>query len=217
MNPRTARHGTKAAPRGWSAPLRAIGALAAFSRELVANPRRIGAAVPSSPSLARRMASHVIPGDRGFIVEVGAGTGAVTEALLERGVPPDRLIAVERSERLAEHLRRHFPHVNVVTGDAGDLRALLRHHGDLAREGVSAVISSLPLRSLPREEAARIAEEFHVLLRPGGVLIQFTYSLAAKSHWTLRRFRRLHGSIVWRNLPPARVDVFQPTVSAGAD
>jgi phospholipid N-methyltransferase len=100
--------------------------------------------------------------------------------------------------------------VNVVTGDAGDLRALLRHHGELAREGVSAVISSLPLRSLPREDAARIAEEFRVLLRPGGVLIQFTYSLRTPSHWTLSRFKHLRGSVIWGNLPPARVDVFQP-------
>jgi mannose-6-phosphate isomerase len=210
LNPRSARPGARKAPRAWPAPLRAIAALVAFSRELVANPRHIGAAVPSSRALARRMASHVIPSDGGFVVEVGAGTGAVTEALLERGVPPDRLIAVERSERLAEHLRRHFPHVNVVTGDAGDLRALLRHHGDLAREGVSAVISSLPLRSLPREDAARIAEEFRVLLRPGGVLIQFTYSLRTPSHWTLSRFKHLRGSVIWGNLPPARVDVFQP-------
>ncbi len=210
MTLKNARQGNGPAPRAWPAPLRAIAALAAFSRELVANPRRIGAAAPSFPALARRMASHVSPDDRGFIVEVGAGTGAITEALLERGVPPDRLIAVERSERLAEHLRQHFPHVNVVTGDAGELRALLRHHGELAREGVSAVISSLPLRSLPREEAARIAEEFHILLRPGGVLIQFTYGLVAKPHWTLRNFRRLRSSIVWKNLPPARVDIFQP-------
>ncbi|MCC7518036.1 MAG: methyltransferase domain-containing protein [Verrucomicrobiae bacterium] len=201
-------------PRPKLAPFRALAALAVFSRELVKNPRRIGAAIPSSPALARRMASHVNPNGRGFIVEVGAGTGAITEALLKRGVPPERLIAVERSERLAEHLRRHFPEVQVVTGDAGELRALLQRHPQLAREGVSAVLSSLPLRSLPPEEAERIADEIRALLHSQGTLIQFTYSLAAKSHWTLRHFRRLRGSIVWRNLPPARVDVFQPIVSA---
>lgn len=209
MDSRSSSTGRKAGPRARPAPLRALAALAAFSREILANPRRIGAAAPSSRALGRRMASHVGIGGDGFVVEVGAGTGAVTEALLERGVPPNRLIAVERSERLAEHLRRHFPGVNVVAGDAGELRALFRDHEDLAREGVAAVISSLPLRSLPPEEAVKIAEEIRRLLRPGGVLVQFTYSLGSKTHWTLRNFRRLRGSIVWGNLPPARVDVFQ--------
>ncbi len=200
----------KNAPRPRLASRRALAALAAFSQALLRNPRHVGAAVPSSPALARRMASHVIPARRGFIVEVGAGTGAITEALLERGVPPERLIAVERSVSLARHLERHFPMVRVVTGDAGELRALLCRHPDLADEGVAAVLSSLPLRSLPGEEATRIASEIRALLRPDGVLIQFTYSLAARSHWTLRDFRWLCGSIVWGNLPPARVDVFQP-------
>lgn len=207
---RAAKPGTRAARRAWTGPVRAIAALATFTRELVANPRRIGAAVPSSPALARRMASCIPPHHHGYVVELGAGTGAVTEALLERGVSPDRLIAVERSERLADHLKKHYPEVSVLTGDAGELRALLREHSDLRKEGVGAVLSSLPLRSLPPEDAVRIADEIRQLLRPGGVLVQYTYSLAAKSHWSLRGFRRLRGSIVWGNLPPARVDVFEP-------
>ena len=68
-------------------------ALAVFGQELMTNPRPMGAACPSSPELARRVARMVGKSPHHFVLEIGAGTGAITAALLRDCVPPQRLIA----------------------------------------------------------------------------------------------------------------------------
>jgi phosphatidylethanolamine/phosphatidyl-N-methylethanolamine N-methyltransferase len=188
----------------------AIQALALFGSELLANPGPVGAAVPSSPQLAKRIASWIPTNPDGYVVELGAGTGAVTSALLDRGIPSDRILPVELSARMADHLQRRFPHINVLSGDATGLRALLDQRAAHANGRVSHVVSSLPLRSLPVATVARIAREIHQILPPGGAFIQFTYHLACRGYRPLERFERCASSIIWLNLPPARVDVYRP-------
>jgi len=180
--------------------------LALFTREIWANPRAMGAACPSAPSLATRMASHV-PLDRdGLVVELGGGTGSVTAALLKRGVPPWKLVVVERSPTLAHHLRQRFPQLRIIQGDAAQLTHLL---DDDRSRGVESIVSSLPLRSLHPATTRAIAEQFERLLPPGNLLVQYTYDLRGVSPRLLPHFRRRSSRIVWGNLPPARVEVFE--------
>ncbi|MGE0715848.1 MAG: class I SAM-dependent methyltransferase [Alphaproteobacteria bacterium] len=165
-------------------------------------PTRIGSIWPSGPALGRAMADQVDLSVPGTVVELGAGTGPVTAALLQAGVPPQRLVSVERDPALARVLRERFPGIRVVEGDAGDLVRLL------AREGVdqaAAIVSSLPLVSLPKALVTSVVEGSFALLHPKGSYIQFTYGLV--SPIPLRRFH-LDGRKVtraWRNLPPAVV------------
>lgn len=175
---------------------------ALFLREFLANPRDVGSIWPSSRRLAWRMARAVPlePGHR--VVELGAGTGAVTEALLQRGLPPARLVVVERSAELVAHLRRRFPGVRVIHGDAADLVELLG-----GPDSVDSVVSSLPLRSLPPRQVAAIVRAASAVLAPGGRLIQFSYRLARPGSLS-RRFLAVASGLVWSNLPPARVAVF---------
>lgn len=179
--------------------------LALFTREIWANPRAMGAAFPSAPALASHMAAQV-PLDRdGWVVELGGGTGVVTAALLKHGVPPWKLVVVERSPTLANHLRQRFPQLRIIQGDAAQLGQLLGSpHSPLA-----SIVSSLPLRSLNPATTRAIGHQFEALLQPGGLLIQFTYDLRGTRTRLLPRFRRLSSRIVWSNLPPARVDVFE--------
>jgi phospholipid N-methyltransferase len=180
--------------------------LALFTREIWANPRAMGAACPSAPALAGHMATQV-PLDRdGWVVELGGGTGAVTAALLKRGVPPWKLVVVERSPTLANHLRQRFPQLRIVQGDAAQLVHLLGH--DRSR-GVASIVSSLPLRSLQPATTRAIGRQLETLLESGGLLVQFTYDLRGTRARLLPRFRRLSSKIVWSNLPPARVEVFE--------
>lgn len=139
-----------------------------------------------------------------LVVELGAGTGVVTEALLARGIPPQRLIAIERSPALANLLRERFPEVRVVCGDAAELGTLLQDAGAEARR--VNVVSSLPLRSLPPSQVRAILGEIAQVLRAGGHWIQYTYALAQRA--VPLGFQRCSSAFVWRNLPPARVDVF---------
>jgi phospholipid N-methyltransferase len=175
-----------------------------FGREILDNPRAMGAICPSSPTLARRMAQHV-PCGPGRVVELGGGTGTVTAALLKRGIDPRQLSVVERSAKLSALLRRRFPEVSVVHGDAVRLAELLG-----ADSGqVSAIVSGLPLRSLEPDTVRDIMAQLERVLRPGGIFIQFTYS-----HRDLRarlspHFRTIHSCMVWGNVPPARIDVYR--------
>src|SRR5690606_1672718 len=139
--------------------------------EFLARPSTIGAICPSSRSLAAKMASQV-PLDDGLVIELGAGTGVVTQALLNHGVAPENLIVVELSPRFAQRLRQQFQHLEVITGNAADLHQLIP-----AGKKVSAIVSSLPLCSLPPPVTQTILTQWQPLLAGGGVAVQFTYSL----------------------------------------
>jgi phosphatidylethanolamine/phosphatidyl-N-methylethanolamine N-methyltransferase len=181
-----------------------------FWRSWLASPRQIGAIAPSGRALARCMAAQVDLNLDGTIIELGAGTGVMTHALLERGTSPDRLLVVELNERLHGLLQRHFPQLNVVCGDACKLEALCKEH-EIGR--VSAVVSSLPLLVMPKHVQEMILQQVYRVLAPDGVLIQFTYSprtpvsrvLQKRCHMPGKRVRR-----VWRNLPPVSVWVYKP-------
>src|SRR3546814_14318976 len=87
-------------------------------------PGMIGAVCSSSRYLAAEIA-HMVPSGDGLVVELGAGTGMVTQALLEHGISPRRLIIVERSEGFVAHLRHRFPEATVIHGDAANLCELI--------------------------------------------------------------------------------------------
>lgn len=174
-------------------------------KELALNPRDIGSLCPSSPALAREMARAISArvGPNDVFIEIGAGTGPVTEALLQRGIPPDRLIVIEKSPALAECLASRFPHVNVNCSGAENMSECL--NGD---ERVRAIVSSLPFRSLPRKMSLSIMAEIENVLAPRGLFIQFTYAIAGEMHFIPRGFKKLRSNIVFLNIPPAKVEVY---------
>ena len=192
-----------------SLSIQAFNSLALFSSELFSNAGSIGAALPSSKALARRIAAYLPSRPEGYVIELGAGTGAVTEALLEHGLPPERLVPVEISDNMVRHLRQRFPTLKILGGDAAKLDALLAQHLPGARGRVSHIVSSLPLRSLPLPVVVRIIREVKHLLSDNGAFIQYTYNLTCHRYRPLDDFRCDATSIIWKNLPPARVDVFR--------
>ena len=80
-----------------------------FLREWLANPQRTGAVAPSSPKLAAAMARWLPSDPESYVLELGPGTGAVTQALIERGLREERLVAIEKNPKLARLLRQRFP------------------------------------------------------------------------------------------------------------
>ncbi|WP_269498307.1 class I SAM-dependent methyltransferase [Castellaniella sp. S9] len=178
-----------------------LGNLVLFAGEWLRGPAAVGAVCSSSRWLAREIARHV-PAGGGLVVELGAGTGIVTQALLERGISPGRLIAIERSEAFVAHLRRRFPGITVICGDAAQLDGLIP-------EGlrIDALVSSLPLRSLPLPERRRILDQWDRALDADSMLIQFTYDIRPQTRTCScdQAFEVRNSRIVWANLPPARV------------
>jgi phosphatidylethanolamine/phosphatidyl-N-methylethanolamine N-methyltransferase len=179
-----------------------------FLREWVVNPQRTGAVAPSSPQLGAAMARWLPRNPESYVLELGPGTGAVTDALLKRGLREDRIIAIEHNSTLARLLRKKFPCARIITGDAWQLDELLRDLPDPV-VSVGAVISSLPLLNFPKEQADALAQKIRAVLEPRGRWVQYSYQIVKSRSRGADDFKLLASKIVWFNLPPARVSVFQ--------
>jgi phosphatidylethanolamine/phosphatidyl-N-methylethanolamine N-methyltransferase len=177
-------------------------------REWFANPQGTGSVAPSSPQLGAAMARWLPRNPDSYVLELGPGTGAVTDALFKYGLREDRLIAIEFNPNLAKLLRQRFPQATIITGDAWELDTLL---ADLPCpiESVGAVISSLPLLNFPKAKADELAAKIRAILEPRGRWVQYTYQIVKDRARGGEDFRLLASKIVWLNFPPARVSVFQ--------
>ncbi|MDD4965589.1 class I SAM-dependent methyltransferase [Halothiobacillus sp.] len=174
-----------------------------FAREFIRHPRHTGAVCPSSVYLARQMAA-LVPEGKGKVIELGPGSGPMTRALLQRGIEPDDLILVERTDSFAQLLRQRFPGLNIIHGDACGLSQLLSG----IEAPIRAIVSSLPLRSMPSSVVRQISREINQISQPGTRYIQFTYHLHDNKLPFIGPFSCSECHIVWRNFPPARVDAF---------
>jgi len=169
--------------------------------------RTTGAVSPSGKALARRMVAHVDPSATDPILELGPGTGVVTQALLERGVAPQRIIAVEYNEEFCRLLGERCPGVRIVRGDAYNLATTLAaiHPGRF-----SAAVSSLPL--LLRQPPERRGLVLDVLgrLAPGGALAQFSYSPKPPVPASPADYSLDGSGWILLNIPPAKVWTYRP-------
>lgn len=174
-----------------------------FFRAWLGDPLRVGAVVPSGRALASAITAEVTPGSAP-VIELGAGTGAFTEALLRRGVPEERLLLVEPDPGFAKLLEQRFPAAAVLRIDAAALGELRLFAGEQA----GAVVSGLPLLSMPPRKVIAILEGAFRHLRPGGAFFQFTYGPRCPVARALLdrlglRSRRTGGTLA--NVPPASV------------
>ena len=181
---------------------------ALFLQEVMNSPRQIGAIAPSSRNLALAMAKWLPINPKAYVLELGPGTGAVTRALLEKGLAPQRLIAIEKSPKLAEHLRQHFPESIIIEGDALELDSLIVQYAPQALP-LAMVFSSLPLCNFPLATAAAITQKIRMVLQPEGKFVQYSYRLSKKRARSLANLAYVTSKVVWFNLPPARVSVYQ--------
>jgi phosphatidylethanolamine/phosphatidyl-N-methylethanolamine N-methyltransferase len=175
-----------------------------FIRSWMEKPLSIGAVTPSGRALARTMARYVDPNVQGPIVELGPGTGPVTDALVGQGVDPARLVLVEFDPNFCHLLRTRYPAATVVQGDAYGLRKTL---SGILTEPVAAVVSGLPLFTKPVKTRLRLVREAFALMLPGAPFVQFTYATVPPI--PLNRVRAEASERIWMNIPPARVWVYR--------
>lgn len=188
-----------------------LGSTLKFFRQWLRDPRSMAAVAPSGRDLGARIAQAVGREAR-RVLELGGGTGVVTQAQLERGIAPASLLVLERNPDLHEHLRERFPAVEVALADAFDLVEQVRGSRSLEVGEVDAVASGLGLLNLSRQDQRRLLEASFEVLRPGGRFVQFTYAprspvgreLLDELGLTARR-----ASHSLRNLPPAFVYVLK--------
>jgi phosphatidylethanolamine/phosphatidyl-N-methylethanolamine N-methyltransferase len=177
-----------------------------FFRTWFEKPLRVGAVTPSSKALARTMAAYIDPAAPGPIIELGPGTGPITEALVAQGIDTGRLVLVEFDTTFCRLLRARYPSATVVQGDAYGLKRIL---GNFLREPAAAVVSGLPLFTKPLRVRLRLLFEAFGLMLPGAPFVQFTYNALAPMPTRLDRVRVQASERVWMNIPPARVWVYR--------
>lgn len=190
----------------------------AFFRQWLRHPLSMAAISPSSAHLARQMIAE-LPRHARRIVELGGGTGAITEELLAHGIAPSDLLVLELNEDLCTHLQLEFPGVHVVCADARDLVAVAQRCGFGGVGSADAVISGLGLLSMGLAMQETILQAAFAMLRPGGCFIQFTYGPSgpvAADLLAQRALRVRRARMAWLNLPPATVYVYTRAEADGA-
>jgi phospholipid N-methyltransferase len=178
-----------------------------FWRSLLRHPTRIGAVAPSGRALARLITAD-LPASNTPIIELGPGTGAFTQALIARGVPEHRLALIEADPEFARTLAARFPRARVLTMDATHLGDV----ADLFDEPAGAILSGLPLLSMPIGNVGAILRGAFRHLGAGGALYQFTYlPRCPVPRRVLQELQldTLRVGCAWANVPPAFVYRFR--------
>lgn len=177
-----------------------------FIRSWIEKPIATGAVMPSGRVLARTMARYVDPNTSGPVVELGPGTGPVTEALIAHGVDQARLVLVEFNPTFCRMLRAKFPQATVVQGNAYSLRRAL---ASVLYEPAAAVVSGLPLMTKPMMTRLRLFSDAFAVMAQNCPFIQFTYAVVPPIPTDYNGVTAQSSELIWMNLPPARVWVYR--------
>ena len=179
---------------------------ALFLRRWLANPLQMGSIVPSSDALCARIAGQVRRAADEAVLELGAGTGVVSRALLESGVPAERLFVVEIVPDMADHLRRALPGVNVIEGDARVLPDLVpaSWHGR-----IGSVVCGIPLVLLPLPEQRRFIDAI-ARVAPGRGFLHYSYCVTSPLPWRKHALAARREAWTPLNFPPASVWRYTP-------
>ena len=177
-----------------------------FLRSWIEKPLHVGAVMPSGRLLARTMAHYVDPYADGPVVELGPGTGAITNALIDHGIDQKRLVLVEYNPGFCALLRDRYPQAKVVQGDAYTLRDTL---WNVLSAPATAIVSGLPLVTKPMMTRLKLIRDAFLALAPGAPFVQFTYSVVPPIPRSLPGVSTEASERIWMNLPPARVWVYR--------
>jgi phosphatidylethanolamine/phosphatidyl-N-methylethanolamine N-methyltransferase len=177
-----------------------------FFKGWIDKPKAVGSIVPTSSITARKMASVINPKSGLPVLEVGPGTGVITRAILAQGVKPENLYAVEYSTDFVRHLRRLYPGVNVIEGDAFNLDATL---GDKSGLTFDSVVSGVPLLNFPVAQRIAYIESLLSRIPTGRPIVQLTYGPLSpippgRGDYTVEHFH-----FVIRNIPPTQLWIYR--------
>lgn len=173
-----------------------------FFKRALKNPKQLGAVLPSSRFLGALMAQHANIDPSLPIIELGGGTGSLTQSLLDAGVSPQRLYVIELDEELYQYLKKKFPQVNVILGNATELETILP---DVVLGNVGTVISGLPMINIPQDVQKKIFTSCFRIMKTKGKILQYTYALHSPVNATQLSVYKNRIGTVFFNIPPATV------------
>jgi phosphatidylethanolamine/phosphatidyl-N-methylethanolamine N-methyltransferase len=177
-----------------------------FLLRWLANPLRMGSIVPSSRALCDRVVRFGWPATGTAVLELGAGTGVMSRAFLDNGLPPERLIVAEVDPKLCQHLRDTLPGVTVIEGDARKLPELLPRR---YKDRVGTVICGIPMVLLPLAEQRKFIDAIHAVA-PGRGFLHYSYCITSPLPWKKHNLRARREAWTPLNFPPASVWRYTP-------
>jgi phosphatidylethanolamine/phosphatidyl-N-methylethanolamine N-methyltransferase len=166
----------------------------------------VGALLPTSSVTARRMASVIDMSSGLPVLELGAGTGVITKAILERGVKPADLVSIEYASHFYELLRKKFAGVDVRNGDVFELDTVLADRRD---QMFDSVISAVPMLSFPLDRRIALMKSLLARVPPGRPVIQITHGPMSPLPAMPEAYEIVHYDFVVRNLPPAQLWLYR--------
>ena len=174
-------------------------------KNLLENPTEIAALFPCSTETGKLMTAHLEGMDEGYILELGSGMGAITECILQRQVPEDKLILIEKNKNFADYLSHKYRNANVFAEDAANAKTLLEAQGICE---VRHIVCSLPFVIMQQEQQLSILDVIFKLLHPQGCVSIVTYFIRCPiSKKVLDQYNKsseLFG-FTMKNIPPAYV------------
>ena len=174
-------------------------------KNLLENPTEIAALFPCSTETGKLMTAHLEGMDEGYILELGSGMGAITECILQRQVPEDKLILIEKNKNFADYLSHKYRNANVFAEDAANAKTLLEAQGICE---VRHIVCSLPFVIMQQEQQLSILDVIFKLLHPQGCVSMVTYfvrcPISKKVLDQYNKSSKLFG-FTMKNIPPAYV------------
>jgi phosphatidylethanolamine/phosphatidyl-N-methylethanolamine N-methyltransferase len=186
-----------------------------FFALLLQKPLRIAAANPSGARLADAVARCIDLARSGPVLELGAGTGSLTQGLVRAGCLPERIIALEREPALVAVLRRQFPAITVIAGDATRIGEYLAR----SVERLAGVVSSLPIKWFPAAAQRAVVRPCLDMLGPDGRFVQLTNAFLSQLPVDRLGITGHEVARVWLNLLPTQILVYSdraPSIGHGA-
>jgi phosphatidylethanolamine/phosphatidyl-N-methylethanolamine N-methyltransferase len=177
-----------------------------FVKRWLANPLQMGSVIPSSPALCRRVVAQTRWTADEVVVELGAGTGVISRALLAAGLPPERLFVVEIVPDMVRHLRRILPGANVIEGDANRLAELIPQKW---HQHVGTVICGIPMVLMPLADQRRLIDAMESVA-PGRGFLHFSYCVTSPLPWQKHDLSARREAWTPFNFPPASVWRYVP-------
>lgn len=175
-----------------------------FLSEYIQHPARVGAILPSSKYLARKVIGDIQFDSAQYIVEFGPGTGIFTEEILTKRSPDTIVVLVELSDEFYHNLVERFEgedNLFIINGSAENIDWYLRK---LNIPYVDYVVSGLPFTTLPTEISKKIINKTKSVLKDDGLFITFQYTLLRKKLFR-DFFHYVKVKKEFRNFPPAYV------------
>ncbi len=179
-------------------------------RHFLKNPTTVGTVWPSSNALCKQLICDINLENAQSVVELGPGTGVVTQQIIANMHENAHFFAIELNEAICDNFRKKLPEVKIYNDSAANLKTLLEHEG---LSHADCIVSGLPWASLPMAVQKEIMDAVVECLVPGGYFTTFAY-LQGTLLPAARKFRKQldnhfsrveKSSVIWRNLPPAFV------------